>query len=157
VRCHLVKPRPFCGRDYLWVTDQRNREAADRQFWKNLARPEGLEPPTYRFEVVLGTYSQGLGRKRYPILLGFTTFLFFLVSALPVQSGHQLVTNDPPVDQLAYRFTIFRPLESNRETASYKGLRPACDHSIWGLDGSSGNISTGGMQSDGHSTHHKEH
>jgi len=116
VICHLVKPRPFCRRDYLWVTDQGNREAAERKIWKNLARREGLEPPTYRFEVVLGTYSQGLGRKRYPNLLGFTTFLFVLVPALPVQSGHQLVTNDPPVDQLAYRFTTCPKTESQGTT-----------------------------------------
>jgi len=128
VICHLVKPRPFCERDYLWVTDQRNREAADRKIWKNLARPEGLEPPTYRFEVVPKTQSQALGKKRYPISLEFTTFLFSLVPVLPVQSDHKLVTNKPPVDQLAYRFTIFRSQKTNTETATCQGLRPACDH-----------------------------
>ncbi len=140
--CHLVKPRPICGRDYLWVTDQRDREAADRKIWKNLARPEGFEPPTYRFEVVPGTHSQGLERKRYPIFVDFTTFLFSLVSVLPVHSSHELVTNNPSVDQPAYRCTILRPQKTNAETATCQGLRPAGDHSIWGLYGSLSNSST---------------
>lgn len=154
--CHLVKPRPFCGRDYLWVTDQRNREAADRKIWENLARPEGLEPPTYRFEVVPGNHSQGLGRKRYPIFLDFTTFLFSLVSVLPVQPGHELVTNDSPVDPPAYRCTILRPQKTSAETATCQGLRPAGDHSIWGLYRSLSNSSTVWMKSDGHTIHQKE-
>ncbi len=117
--CHLVKPRPFCGRDYLWVTDQRNREAADRKSWKNLARPEGFEPPTYRFEAVPSTHSEGPRRQTYPTLLNISTFIFSLVLALPVQSGHQLVANDPPVDQLAYKFTI----RSNTESQGTTGER----------------------------------
>ncbi len=48
---HFVIIGTFCGGDYLSVTDQRNREAATRTTRKMLARPEGLEPPTYRFEV----------------------------------------------------------------------------------------------------------
>jgi len=43
----------------------------------------------------------------YPILLTISTVIFSFVPALPVQSGHQLVANDPPVDQLAYKFSIF--------------------------------------------------
>ena len=164
VICHLVKPRPFCGRDYLWVTDQRNREAADRKIWENLGRPEGLEPPTYRFEVVPGNHSQGLGRKRYPIFLDFTTFLFSLVSVLPVHSGHELVTNNSPVNQPAYRFTILRSLNSYGVAATCRDLIPAYDHSMWGLYGSLTNASTVRWHqkalrswTHSHSIHHKGH
>ncbi len=164
VICHLVKPRPFRGRDYLWVTDQRNREATDRKNWKNLARPEGLEPPTYRFEVVPGTHSQGLERKRYPIFVDFTTFLFSLVSVLPVHSGHELVTNNSPVNQPAYRFTILRSLNSYGVAATCRDLIPAYDHSMWGLYGSLTNASTVRWHqkalrswTHSHSIHHKGH
>ncbi len=91
--CHLVKPQPFCGRDYLWVTDQRNREAADRQFRKNLARPEGLEPPTYRFEVAPEAQLQGLTEKSRSVLQIIGSLDSLSIPALPYHYGNELETN----------------------------------------------------------------
>jgi len=65
------------------------------------------------------THSEGPRRQTYPILLNISTFIFSFVPALPVQSGHQLVANEPPVDQLAYKFTI----RSNTESQGTTGER----------------------------------
>jgi len=130
MKCLLQKHLAACKRDHLSGTTQRVSGAVNRTIPKDLARPEGLEPPTYRFEVVLGTHSQGLGKKRYPILLDFTTFLFFQVPALPVQSGRNVVTIGLAVGGFAYRFTVLRSLKSYGVTTTCKGLRPPCDHSI---------------------------
>jgi len=94
-----------------------------------VARPEGLEPPTYRFEVRSNTESQGTAGKRGSVFLGFGCLSSLPFPAVLAQSGHNVVTNDPPVDQLAYRFIILRSLNSYGVTTTCKGLRPACDHS----------------------------
>jgi len=106
---------------------------------KYLARPEGFEPPTYRFEVHTNTESQGTAGKRGSIFLALGCLSSLPYPTVLAQSGHFEVTNDLADGYLAYRLTILRPIKSNTVPASYKGVRPACDHSIKGLYGSLSN------------------
>jgi len=53
-----------------------------------MARPEGLEPPTYRFEEASETYAHGLGWKKYSIYRDFSNLSSVLVPTLSAESGH---------------------------------------------------------------------
>jgi len=68
-----------------------------------VARPEGLEPPTYRFEELKLPQSQRTAGKRGSIFLALDFFSSLPYPTVLAQSGHKLVTDNPPVDQLAYR------------------------------------------------------
>ncbi len=109
---------------------------------KYLARPEGFEPPTYRFEVRSNTESQGTAGKRGSVFLALGCLSSLPYPTILAQSGHNVVTNNVAVGGFAYRFTVLRSLKSIGETATCQGLRPACDHSIWGLYASLTNAST---------------
>ena len=95
-----------------------------RKCLKNMARPEGFEPPAYRFEVCSNTEPQELIGKRTPIFLDFATFFYPWFPALLSQCGSKMVASI----LTAYRYIHCGALETFVSSGVYKGLLPACYH-----------------------------
>ena len=58
-----------------------------------VARPEGLEPPTYRFEVAFAAQLQGLTEKSRSVLQIIESPKSLSIPALPYHYGNDLETN----------------------------------------------------------------
>jgi len=59
---------------------------------KSLARPEGLEPPTFRFEVYHGAQREVIREKETPRKQGFIDFGYGSFPPLPHHFGNNLET-----------------------------------------------------------------
>ena len=93
-----------------------------RNLLKSLARPEGLEPPTYRFEDASDTHSHKARGKRSPTFLDFRGSPSLWFPTLPGESGHIVVTKTRTRKALTYRLLNFKPLKSLPRTGTFRGM-----------------------------------
>ncbi len=108
-----------------------------------MARPEGLEPPTYRFEVRSNTEPQGTVGKRGSTCLVLRGLYSLPYPALLAHCGSRMVAdypaasraksansgaNETPRSFSTYRYLVCHPLKTDTLSSAYKRLLPRCYH-----------------------------